>query len=291
MLTMTETSLLVSTEWLKAHLDDPDLRIVDATVYLRPLKDGTMSVESGREDYDKEHIPGAVFADIAGALSDPSTPLRFMLPTPDQFAAAMSALGIGNDHRVVIYSGDHVMWATRLWWMFKVFGFDAAAVLDGGLAKWRAEGNLLTSDVPTHAAASFTSTFRPELVAARDDVKEAVDEDGTCLLNALPEDIFRGTSPIHYGRPGHFTGSVNVSAFNLLDPTSGTFLPAEDLRVHFAPVLSSDVAQIISYCGGGIAATTDAFALALLGQENVSVYDASLQEWSADPDLPMSTDD
>ena len=288
---MTETSLLVSTDWLKAHLDDPDLRIVDATVFLRPQQDRTMAVESGRQDYDKEHIPGAVFADIAGDLSDPSTPLRFMLPKPDEFAAAMSALGIGNNHRVVIYSSDHVMWATRLWWMFKVFGFDKAAVLNGGLAKWRAEGNAVTADVPAHPSASFTPAFRPELVAARDDVNEAVDAEGTCLLNALPEEIHRGTSPIHYGRPGHITGSVNVSAFNLLDPVSGTFLPAEDLRSHFAPVLSSDVAQIISYCGGGIAATTDAFALALLGQENVSVYDASLQEWSADESLPMSTEE
>ncbi len=288
---MTQTSLLVSTDWLKAHLGDPDLRIVDATVYLRPQKDGAMSVENGQQDYDKGHIPGAVFADVAGALSDSSTPLRFMLPTPDQFASAMSDLGIGDDHRVVIYSGDHVMWATRLWWMFKVFGFDNAAVLDGGLAKWRADGNPLTTDAPNHATASFTPAFRPDLVAARDDVKDAVDDGGTCLLNALPEEIHRGTSPIHYGRPGHITGSVNVSAFNLLDPASGTFLPADDLRSHFAPVLSSDVAQIISYCGGGIAATADAFALALLGQENVSVYDASLQEWSADETLPMSTDD
>ena len=288
---MTETSLLVSSDWLKEHLEDPDLRILDATVYLRPQKDGSMSVESGQQDYAAEHIPGAVFADVAGALSDPSTPLRFMLPKPDHFAAVMAKLGVGDANRVVIYSGDSVMWATRLWWMFKVFGFDNAAVLDGGLAKWREQGHPVTSDVPTYASATFTPAFRPDLVAAREDVKDAIDDGGTCLLNALPEEIHRGTSPIHYGRPGHITGSINVSAFNLVDPNAGTFLPTEDLRAQFAPLLSSDVTQIISYCGGGIAATADAFVLAMLGKNNVSVYDASLQEWSADPALPMSTED
>ncbi len=287
---MTDNSLLVSTDWLHEHLDDPSLRIVDATVHLRPQKDGTMTMESGRQDYDAGHIPGAVFADLVDALSDTSTPLRFMLPKPDQFASAMSALGIGNDHCVVIYSSDHVMWSTRLWWMFKVFGFDNAAVLDGGLAKWRGENKPVSTEAPTHQPAQFTATFRAELVAARDDVKDALEDSGTCILDALPEDIYRGTSPIHYGRPGHITGSINVSAFNLVDPKAGTFLPMDALRAQFAPLMKEDVAHIISYCGGGIAATTDAFALSLLGKENVSVYDASLQEWSADPDLPMESD-
>lgn len=287
---MADGSLLVTTEWLQNHLTDREIRIVDASVHLRPLKDGSMAVDSGRSDYDAGHIPGALFADIVGALSDPSTPLRFMLPKPEQFASVMSEMGIGNQHRVVIYSADHVMWATRLWWMFKVFGFDNAAVLDGGLAKWRAEERPITSEPSSYPTAEFTATFRPDLVAARTEVTQALDDSGTCLLNALPEDIHSGASPIHYGRPGHIKGSVNVSAFNLLDPKSGTFLPVDALRSHFAPVLNEEVAQIISYCGGGIAATTDAFALSLLGKDNVSVYDASLQEWSADPDLPMESD-
>ena len=130
----------VSTEWLAARLDDPALRILDATVHLHPMPGGNMRAESEREDYLAGHIPGAAFADLIDDLSDPDSRFRFTLPDAARFGAAMGALGVSRDSAVVVYSGGTPHWAPRLWWMLKAFGHDRAAVLDGGWGKWSAEG-------------------------------------------------------------------------------------------------------------------------------------------------------
>ena len=133
--------MLIEASRLCAELDEPQLRVIDATAFLvREVPDGPYTVESGRRRYDEAHIPGAVFADIPGELSDPDSPFRFTLPRPEHFARAMGALGVGPGTRVVAYAQESPMWASRLWWLLRYFGFDDVRVLDGGLPSWRRAG-------------------------------------------------------------------------------------------------------------------------------------------------------
>lgn len=278
---------LVSTDWLANHLDDPAVRVIDCTTHLPPKPDFSLyDVVPGRADFEKAHIPGAAFLDIEHEASEPHPRLHFMLPTAERFAAAMEALGISDDTRVVTYSTGFHWWATRLWWMLRVFGHDKAAVLDGGFQKWSAEGRAVESG-PARPSRKGRFSVRPprrELVATRDDVLTAVGRGDTCTVNALRAEQHAGAGGVHYGRRGHIKGSINVPAVSHLNPDH-TFRSPGELSAQFAPMLSSP--KVITYCGGGIAATSVALVLAMLGRDDVKVYDASLTEWAADPALPM----
>jgi thiosulfate/3-mercaptopyruvate sulfurtransferase len=279
---------LVASEWLAARLDDPTIRVIDCTTHLPPLPDFSLyTVVPAREDFEKAHIPGAAFLDIEHDVSTPHPRLHFMLPTPEKFAQAMAALGVGDDTLVVSYSTANHWWATRLWWMLRVFGHDRAAVLDGGFQKWQREARPVESGPATaRSAARFTPRYRPELVARKEDVLQAIGKSEVCTVNALRPEQHAGTGGVHYGRRGHITGSINIAAVQHVTPEN-TFKSAEELRALFAPALAKP--QVITYCGGGIAATSVALVLAMLGYDEVKVYDNSLTEWAADPSLPMET--
>ncbi|MFN4088454.1 MAG: sulfurtransferase [Alphaproteobacteria bacterium] len=280
--------LLVETEQLAAMLGDPAVRVLDCTVFLRPLPDWSeYRAESGRAQYEAGHIPGAVFADLIGDLSDPDSALRFTAPTPERLAEAMGRLGVGEGTRAVLYSTDSPQWATRLWWMLRANGFDAAAVLNGGFAKWRREGRPVSTEPAAYPPGRFVPRPRPGLFVGRSEVAAAIGDPGTCIVNALSAEQHRGEGGITYGRAGRIPNSVNVPARSLFDAETGTFLPAERLRAAFAGAGAGPDRRVVTYCGGGIAATGDAFALALLGQDDVAVYDASMQEWARDPSAPM----
>jgi thiosulfate/3-mercaptopyruvate sulfurtransferase len=187
---------------------------------------------------------------------------------------------------VVAYSTANHWWATRLWWMLRVFGHDNAAVLDGGLQKWKAEGRPLEAG-PAAPRPRGRFTARPprkDLVAGRDDVLAAMDANGACTVNALRREQHEGRGGVNYGRRGHIAGSINIPAVEHLGPDN-TFRSAQELREQLAPALASP--RVIAYCGGGIAATSVALVMAMLGRDDVRVYDASLTEWAADPALPM----
>ena len=282
---------LVDTGWLADHLEDADLRLYDCTTFLRPHPDPqvTYTVESGAENYAEGHIPGAVFLDIQEELSDPQSRLRFTFPEPALFAAAVGAKGLGDGARVVLYSADNMQWATRVWWMLRAFGFDNAAVLDGGLQKWRAEGRPVTREPGRYPPATFSPKPRSGLIAGREEVRAALDDEDTVILNALRRDLHAGTSERHYGRPGRIPGSVCLPAGELLDPSSNTFLDAATARRRFAEAGVDVTMPVITYCGGGIAASLDAFVLAMLGAERIALYDNSMSEWARDPSLPMET--
>jgi thiosulfate/3-mercaptopyruvate sulfurtransferase len=276
---------LVSADWLAARLGDPDLRVLETTVFLR-FTDSGVSLESGRSRWAESHVPGSAFADLMVDLSDPDNPLPFMLPPAARFASAMEALGVGDGTRVVVYDRENTMWATRLWWMLRAYGFDEAAVLDGGWHAWTSGGRPVSSDPPPpRLAARFTPRPRPRLFVAKDEVRDALGAESTCIVNALSAEQHRGELPGPYPRRGHLPGALNVPAIELRDPDTHQFLPLEELRPRFADVLEQP--RAITYCGGGIAATADAFVLTLLGHEDVAVYDGSLNEWAADPDLPL----
>ena len=280
---------LVETDWLAAHLGDPGLRVFDCTTHLIPDPKIVYQVVPGRADFEKAHVPGAGFIDVQGDLSDRNQKLRFMRPSADAFAAAMSRLGVGDGSRVVLYSTANPWWATRVWWLLRSFGFDNAAVLNGGFQKWRREGRPVeTGPAKPVAPARFVVAEERDLMVARDAVLGAIGDPATCTINALAAEQHAGTGGNSYGRPGHIMGSVNVPAASLLDPATNAFLPPEALRARFASVGALDK-RVIAYCGGGIAASADALALVMLGHEDVVVYDASLSEWAVDPSLPMET--
>jgi thiosulfate/3-mercaptopyruvate sulfurtransferase len=275
-------NMLVTTDWLAAHLGADDLVVLDCTVWLRVGEAGYEAV-SGRDDWAAGHIPGAGFADLTGDLCDDTSPLRFALPTPEDFCRAMAALGVDDDRRVVLYDDNSSMWAARVWWMLRWVGFDRAAILDGGMKAWRAEGRPLDTAAPAPRSARLTPRVRPDTVADKAAVLAAIDDEGVCLVDALSPAMFRGeVSP--YRRPGHIPGAVNAPAASLVDPETGRF---HDLETLAAILPAEGSGRIVTYCGGGIAASADAFALTMLGHADVAVYTASMQEWSADPDAPL----
>ncbi len=288
-----DPSALVETAWLEAHLADPNLRIFDCTTHLKPAKSGSdlpYDIVSGRADYDAGHIPGAGFLDLQGELSDNSTPLRFMLPSAEQFAAAMARHGIGDGHRVILYCAGGIMWATRLWWMLRAFGFDNAAVLNGGWDKWHAEGRPSSTTPCTYPAATFTPRPRPGMFVDKDYVKTRLHDRTTVMINALPPELHAGKTPSRYGRPGRVPGSVNVPAGKLLDRETKTFVSVSDAKDRFAAAGVAPNKEVICYCGGGISATVDLFMLHQLGYDRITLYDASMGEWAKDPSLPIETD-
>jgi thiosulfate/3-mercaptopyruvate sulfurtransferase len=279
---------LVETDWLAAHLGDPELRIFDCTTHLDPDPVRIYVARSARPDWEKGHIPGAGYLDLQGELSDPASPLRFTMPSAEQFAAAMSEHGVGDGHRVVLYSAGSVMWAARIWWMLRAFGFDAAALLNGGIDKWKAEGRPLSTEPPRHPRARFVARPRPEMIATKAQVAAAIGDRGTAIVNALTARQHTGETGV-YARPGRIADSVNVPAHQLVDAETKAFLPAGNLASLFAEAGADRAGKVITYCGAGIAASADAFVLALLGHDDVAVYDGSLFEWTQDPDAPMET--
>ena len=279
---------LVQTDWLAEHLDDPSLRVLECTTILHPMPDGGYRAESGRATWAAGHIPRSGFADLTGELSDSTSSLRFMMPPAEQLAAAMGKLGVGDGTRVVLYDRAVNMWAARVWWMLRAVGFDNAAILNGGWRKWTLEGRPVSTEPCRYPPAKLVARPRPQLFADKSAVLAGVGDTATCILNALTEEQHRGTGGVHYGRPGRIAGSANVAARSLVDSTHA-YLPLDELRKRFADAGVLASGRVITYCGGGIAASSDAFVLAMLGHDNVAVYDASLSEWARDPSLPMET--
>jgi thiosulfate/3-mercaptopyruvate sulfurtransferase len=281
----TNSQYIVETDWLEAHIHDPELRIIEVT----GVKRGPENIAK-EACYNKRHIPGAIFLDVAsswGPFNDPQA----------HFEAVMGEIGVGNDSYVILYASGAIptrygcqLWCTRAWWIMHHFGV-RCAILNSALEKWISEGWPVTSVPGYYPPTSFRAdpSWRRGIVY-KEDVLNALQGDGSCrVVNALPTEEHMGTSEIVYGpRKGHITGSVSAPMTALFDRETGVFVSAEAMKTHFeqAGVLSAD--SVITYCGGGGCATTDAFALALLGYTNVAMYDNSLYEWGADPSLPMT---
>lgn len=276
---------LVSADWLADNLEDPHLRILECTVAFRR---GGFGMVSGREEWAEAHIPRSGFADLTTDLSHSNHHVPLMMPPPDQFSEAMGRLGVGPGNRVILYDRAFTMWAARVWWMLRAHGFDDAAVLDGGWRKWIADGRVVSTAPPDHARATFEPRPRPGLIATKDEVLAGMEQDNTCLICGLSPKEYSGEVTT-YGRPGHIPGSSNVPARHLVNRETHEFLPLLKLQELVEPTGGLTADRVITYCGGGTAGSSVAFVLTLLGHTNVAVYDGSLLEWAADPDLPLST--
>ncbi len=280
----------IGTQELQDLLDSPTLRLFDTTVNLRPRSTGGgYDISSGRPGYEAAHLPGAAFIDVWQQLSDPDHALRFMLPPQALFVERMSNYGVGPGSRVVLYNAGPTWWATRVYFMLREFGFDAVQVLDGGLDKWKLEQRPLDATPASYPRAQFIAGPRRGLFVGKEAVLDAVERRDRHLVNALSPAVFSGRV-VGYGRPGRIAGSVNLPAAELLDPVTQAFLPPERLRARLEARNLLDERGTIAYCGGGISATTNAFALQLLGRHDVQIYDASMNEWGPDPSLPMERD-
>lgn len=286
---------LVETEWLQQNLGDENLRIFDVTGMLTPQLENVAKAKV----YDRGHIPGAAYLDVAspkGMLSDPSAVLPWTWPTASQFEHTMESMGVSKHSKVVVYASsarkgvdNGSMWSTRAWWLMHHFGVDCA-LLNGSFEKWTSEGRPVSTTPHTYPATKFKADSNWQRgLATKGDVLSALDAGSTCIVDALSTASYMGKGDMVYGpKKGHISGAVNVPMYSLVDEDTGTFISEAQMRALFedAGVLSSN--RVITYCGGAIAATVDAFALMLLGHTDVSVYDGSLLEWASDPSLPMT---
>lgn len=275
---------LVSTEWLAAHLDAPDLRIVDGTFTLPGVK------PTGRELYDGRHIPGAVFFDIDD-IADEHSPLPHMLPSPEKFSARMRKLGLGDGHKIVVYDSAGLSSAARPWWMLRVFGHRDVAILDGGLPKWQAEGRPVTDDVPVLRERHFTARLNTLLVRDKGQLLDNLNSAREQVVDARSRGRFEGTAkePRAGLRSGHIPGSLNLPYDELTDAKTRTLLPAEVLAERFAAAGLERDKPVVTSCGSGVTACALAFGLHLLGWPDAAVYDGSWSEWGLPGDTPVAT--
>jgi thiosulfate/3-mercaptopyruvate sulfurtransferase len=275
---------LVSTEWLAAALGAPDLKIVDATY--SPDLPGEAKRDAAA-DYRAAHIPGALFLDLAG-LADKSSPLPATVPPAGQFAAQIGALGIGDGDRIVLYDDAPHHTAARAWWLFRYFGIETA-ILDGGLAKWRAEGRPLTSDGQAPRATPITVKPRPARIRTLAQMRANLASRADQILDARGAARFTGAEPDP--RPniaaGHIPGSHNLPYGRVMNP-DGTYKDNAALRTAFEAAGIDLEKPVVMTCGSGITASVLAFAAHRLGAE-AAVYDGSWSEWGGDPTTPKAT--
>ncbi len=284
------SEFLVSTDWLSERLQDSNIRIFDCTTILKPDESGKLTAESGLFDWQQGHIESSNYIDLMNNLSITDHRFRFMCPPLNQVHETFANYGISDDSEVILYDRSGNSWAARIWWMLRSIGFDSAKILNGGYRKWTIEGRPVTKSSDFYAPGNLTFTPRPELFVDMDSVLQAVDEESTCLINALHEDQHLGLDHGRtYGRPGHIPTSINIPANAMINVQTHEYLAPKELQLIVNQKIPTDSSQIITYCGGGIAASNDAFVLTMLGYQNVAIYDASLSEWATDETLPMVT--
>ncbi|MEP1354409.1 MAG: 3-mercaptopyruvate sulfurtransferase [Tateyamaria sp.] len=276
---------LVSTDWLAAHLKDPDLRILDASWYLPGVE------RDPRAEYDAAHIPGARFFDI-DEISDARSDLPHMAPPAEKFMSRMRAMGVGDGHQIVVYDGAGIQSAPRVWWLFRLMGHRDVAVLDGGLPKWQAEGRAVEDMPPVVKDRHLTVRFQNHLVRDVTQVSQAAKLGSTQIVDARAAGRFRGDAPEPREglRAGHVPGSRNVPFTGLLN-SDKTMKTPDETRAVFETAGVDVTKPVITTCGSGITAAILSLALERLGNNSWSLYDGSWAEWGMFPTVPVATGD
>lgn len=282
---MTNLPPTVSTEWLAANLDNPNIVVLDSSYHLPNANRDAL------EEYNQQRIPGAQFFDFDGKIKDRGSAQPHMLPSAEVFSREVEALGITNDSLIVSYDTVGIFSAARCWWMFRCFGHTEVAVLNGGFRKWHSEQRPVESGlatVPHRADTQFETSFQPGLVRSAADVLQELEK--TTLLDARAPGRFNGTEaePRPGLRSGHIPGALNLPFTDVVSK-DGTLKAPEDLKAVLSPMGLESASAITASCGSGVTACVLALAFSSLGREDISVYDGSWSEWGADHTLPLQT--
>lgn len=274
---------LVTTEWLAAELGKTDIRVIDATLFL------AQHGRDARAEFESAHIPGAVFFDI-DEVSDTTSPLPHMLPPPEKFASRMQALGLGDGSRIIVYDNSPLRSAARVWWMLTLFGAHEVAILDGGFAKWVAEGRATESGKPIVRHRHFTVWADKSLVRDSKQMTENLRTKAEQVVDARSAGRFAGTDPEPRAglRSGHIPGSKNLP-YDQLFNEDGTYKNPEAIKAAFDASGVDFSKPVVATCGSGVTSAVLAFAATLIGHPKMAIYDGSWSEWGASATNPVVT--
>lgn len=279
-MTYVNADSLVSADWVMDHLSDPNVRILDGSYHL------AATGRDGKAEYLEAHIPGALHFDI-DAICDPNpTPSPHMFPSAVDFAAAVGAMGISNDQRVIVYDADGLFSAPRVWWMFRVFGHENVAVMSGGFRNWQAAGHTVTKDIPSFEAASFNATLDATKLRSINQIQANIESGDELVLDARAANRFDGSQPeARPGvEPGHIPGSSNLPYAEIVDAEAGAFRDADTLRTAFDRVGVDGSRTVATTCGSGVTACILGLGMHLVGRDNWVLYDGSWTEWGSQDD-------
>ncbi|EME51530.1 3-mercaptopyruvate sulfurtransferase [Rhodococcus ruber BKS 20-38] len=280
---MTYPGPVVSADWLRNHLDDPDVRVVDASVHLPDTG------RDARAEYLQAHIPGALMFDL-NEIADPDNPLPRKVPPAELFAKKVRELGIGNETHVVAYDTLGLYSAARVWWLFRLYGHTKVSILDGGLKAWQAHNLAVESGENSAEPTSFTIREQADLLVRSTDVLEVSRNGNEQILDARTSGRFAGTEQDRYPgtRPGHIPNSLNLYWAELLDPDTRMLLPVEQIRSKIDASGVTGEKPIVLTCGSGLTACILALGLHLSGNDRWRVYDGSWDEWGRNHNLPVA---
>jgi thiosulfate/3-mercaptopyruvate sulfurtransferase len=275
---------IVDRDWVAAHLDDPSVVILDGSYHL------AATGRDAKAEYAAGHIPGAIHFDIDTVCDPGPTPSPHMFPRAEDFAAAVGAMGISNDTRVIVYDADGLFCAPRVWWMFRVFGHENVAVMTGGFRNWQAEGRPVATEIPSPAPAVFKATRNESALRSIDDIQANIESGAELVLDARAANRFDGSQPeARPGvEPGHIPGSANLPYADIVDAEAGAFRDADTLRAAFDRVGADGTRTVTTTCGSGVTACILGLGMHLIGRDNWALYDGSWTEWGGNPDTPKA---